>query len=142
MSDFFLPLHLISLTFVLWNVLRADHVGFLWIRGTRKTLDERTLKKYHRNIWIGFSLMIITGLFLFYPMREYLLERPQFYVKMSFILVLIINGLVIGKLMPLAIQKTFQEISKKEKVLLFTSGTVSTISWLMVIISALYLLPD
>ena len=142
MSDVFLPLHLISLAFVLWNVLRADHAGFLWVRGIKKILDESMVRKYHRGTWIGLCCMIFTGLFLFYPMREFLLERPQFYIKMFFVVILILNGFAIGKLSNIATQKSFSSLSTKEKLPLVISGLLSTIAWLMVIASAFYLIPD
>lgn len=142
MENIFLPLHLLSLAYVAWNVFHADHAGFNWIRGKEKLLSKKEVMKYHHGTWIGLILMIITGAFLFYPLREFLLTRPQFYIKMSFVLVLIINGLVIGKISHIATEKTFDSLSTKEKLPLIISGAVSTIAWLMAIASAFFLIPD
>ena len=86
--------------------------------------------------------MIITGLFLFYPMREFLLSRPQFYIKMGFVLALCINSVAIGYFSKIPTKKTFASLSNKEKLPLFISGALSTISWIGAALAGLYLIPD
>lgn len=56
-----LPLHLLSLAYVAWNVVHADHLGFNWIRGKEQVLNVATVQKYHKGSWIGLGLMIVTG---------------------------------------------------------------------------------
>ena len=130
MNNIVLPLHFTSLLFVAWNVLNADHMGFNWIRGKVDKLDEKKVRTYHYGTWIGLGLMITTGLFLFWPSRDYLLTRPQFFVKMGFVVALIINGFIIGRLQKTAITKTYVSLSTKEKLPLFISGASSTLCWL------------
>lgn len=142
MSQLFLFLHILTLSFVIWNIVCADHLGWNWVRGKIPILDKRSVEQYHRRVWVGLSLMIITGVCLFWPLREYLLERLQFYIKMTFILVLIINGFAIGKLQRIAETKTFKSLSLKEKTPLFVSGTLSTIAWLGTILGGWYLIPN
>ncbi|MCF7843375.1 hypothetical protein K9M47_00575 [Candidatus Gracilibacteria bacterium] len=137
-----LPLHLISLVYVAWNVVRADHMGFNWIRGKIGILDENIVNKYHRGSWLGLGMMIVTGSLLFWPMREFLLSRPQFYVKMGFVTALLINGLVIGHLSKLSTTKTFSSLSLREKIPLFISGAVSTVSWIGAALGGLFLIPE
>ncbi len=142
MSELFLALHLSSLGFTAWYILRADHAGFNWIRGVSAQLDPVLIKKYHRGTWIGLCLMIVTGLFLFWPMKDYLLTRPQFYIKIAFVMTLICNGFVIGTLQEVAVTKTFTSLSFKEKIPLFISGAVSTLCWVGAAITAFFLIPD
>lgn len=142
MEDIFLPLHLLSLTYVAWNIFHADHMGLNWIRGKVTMLDEKTITKYHKGSWIGLGLMITTGLFLFWPLREFLLTRPQFYIKMAFVVTLIGNGLIIGILQKTASTKKFTSLSFKEKLPLFISGAVSTLSWLGAGLAGLFLIPE
>lgn len=130
MTFIFLPFHLISLLFVAWNVFHADHMGFNWIRGKVKVLDKDTVKKYHNRTWVGFILMIITGLTLFWPTREYLLIRPQFFIKIAFVIAIFCNSFVIGYLSKTSTTKTYTSLSTKEKIPLIISGAVSIISWL------------
>lgn len=141
MSDILLPLHLISLFYALVSVVRADHLGLLWIRGKVDTLDAKKIDSLHRHSFIGLSLMIVTGFFLFLPMREYLLSQPQFFVKMVFVVTLIVNGFIIGTLKNIASTRKFSSLSTREKLPLFISGFVSTISWLGAILGGFYLIP-
>jgi hypothetical protein len=141
MEQIFLPLHLISLAYVAWNIFHADHMGFDWMRGKVATLDVSRVRKYHHGSWIGLGLMIATGFALFWPLREFLLTRPEFYVKMAFVITLICNGFVIGKLQNTATTKTFASLSATEKLPLIISGAVSTISWVGAAIMAFFLLP-
>lgn len=130
MSELFLPLHLLALAFVAFYVFQADHLGFNWIRGKVSMLDKATVEKYHKRTWIGLMLMILTGLVLFWPTREYLFTRPQFFIKMGFVLALFINSFVIGILSKTSTTKTYASLTFSQKLPLIISGGVSTISWL------------
>jgi hypothetical protein len=142
MEKILLPLHFIVLGFTAWNVVLADHMGFSWIRGKVKTLDAREVKKYHYRVWTGLVLMIVTGFFLFWPLREFLLTRTQFYVKMAFVAALVINSFVIGFLQETSITKTYASLTFKEKLPLFISGAVSTVCWILTAAAGFYLIPD
>ena len=141
MEKNFLPLHFASLTYVAWNVLHADHMGFKWIRGTIPTLDEKKVRKYHYGTWIGLGLMITTGSLLFLQSYKYLLTRPQFYVKMGFVVALIINGFILGSLQKTAINKSYASLSIIEKIPLFLSGGASTLCWLGAMAGEYFLFP-
>lgn len=142
MSTFLLLLHLFTLGFLAITIVLADHAAFSWIRGKVAVLDEAKVRKYHRNTWIGLIGMIVTGVFLFIPMREYLLTRPQFYIKMAFMVTLIANAFVIGHLQKRATTQSFKDLSFKEKLPLFISGAVSTVAWLGAATTALFLVEE
>lgn len=141
-SDIVLPVHILVLIFIAWQVVQADQLGFEWMRGKVRTLDEVRVGMYHRNTWIGLGGMIATGLLMFWPMREYLLTRPQFYIKMSFVLALIINGFVIGRLQKLATTKAYAGLTTKEKLPLLISGAISTLGWVGAATMAFFLIPN
>lgn len=141
-GNVFLPLHLISLLYVAWNIFHADHMGFNWVRGKVDKLDESMVKKYHYGSFIGLGLMIFTGFILFWPMREFLLSRPQFYVKMGFVTALLINGVVIGYLSKISTVRTFASLTLREKIPLFISGAISTLSWIGAGLGGLFLIPE
>jgi len=141
-SSIFLPIHILALIYVAWNIFHADHMGFNWMRWKVSTLDKELIAKYHRGSWIGLGIMIMSGFVLFYPMREFLLSRPQFYVKMGFVLALIINGVAIGHLSKISTEKSFVSLSTTEKIPLFISGAVSTISWIGATVTAFLLIPE
>lgn len=134
-----LPIHILVLLYTLGNVAMADHEGLAWVRGKAMTLDAIKLARYHKRIWIGLGLMILTGTLLFVPLREYLLRRPSFYIKMACIGALIANGTLIGDLMKIATEKSFKEVSIAAKVRLFVSGAISSLAWLGAIIAAMFL---
>lgn len=142
MSEYILPLHLLTLAFLAWNIVRADHLGFLWIRGTLKTLDKKRVQTLHRNTWIGLGGMIITGVLLFIPMKDYLLMRPQFLLKMAFVFTLLVNGMIIGHLQKVSTTVEYSSLSLSQKVPLYISGAVSTIAWLGAAISALFIVEE
>ncbi len=142
MQNILLPLHLLTLAFVAWTVFHADHMGFEWMRGKVRVLDRAKVKTLHRNTWLGLCGMIATGFLMFWPMREYLLGRPQFYIKMFFVLALIGNGFVIGRLQKVALTKSFAELTTKEKLPLMISGAVSTVGWLGAATMAFFLIED
>ncbi len=142
MEKIFLPLHFLVLGFTAWNVVLADHLGFNWIRGKIKMLSVNEVKKYHYRVWTGLVLMIVTGFFLFWPLRELLLTRTQFYVKMAFVATLVMNSFVIGYLQNIAITKTFASLTFKEKLPLFISGSVSTLCWILTAAAGFFLIPE
>ncbi|MFA5131873.1 MAG: hypothetical protein WC444_00940 [Candidatus Paceibacterota bacterium] len=142
MEEIFLPLHFIALAFVAWNVFHADHMGFNWIQGKVEKLDARTVEKYHKRTWIGLLLMIGTGVALFWPEREFLLARPQFYIKMAFVATLFLNSFAIGNLKEKSTTRAYASLSVRERIPLFLSGALSTISWLGAAVMALFLIPD
>lgn len=140
--EIFLTLHLLVLTFVAWTVFHADHMGFNWITGKTRVLDEAKVKTLHRNTWLGLTGMIATGLLMFWPLHEYLLTRPQFYIKMFFVAALIANGFAIGNLQKIALTKSYAELTWGERLPLMISGAVSTLGWIGAATMAFFLLPD
>jgi hypothetical protein len=141
LHEIFLPVHLLILVFVAWTVVHADHMGFAWVRGKVRTLDERKVARLHRHTWYGLIGMIITGVLMFIPLHTFLLARPQFYAKMAFVFALNINGFAIGRLQKVAFVKSFKELSTREKLPLMISGAVSTLCWLGAAAGGFYLLP-
>jgi hypothetical protein len=137
-----LPLHLLTLLFVLWNVYHADHMGLAWVLGKKERLDASLVKKYHYRTSFGLFFMVVTGFILFYPMREFLLARPQFFIKMACVGALIINGLAIGQLQTRAVEHSFKELSLSQKFPLFVSAGISSLGWIGAIIMAFFLIPE
>lgn len=136
------PIHITGLLVALWNIFHADHMGLRWVLGTTKKLDVAIVKKYHRGTWIGLLILITSGLTLFYPMREFLLSRPQFYAKMTCVLALVVNGIAITFLQKRAIENSFEELSFSQKLPLFISASVSTAGWIGAISMAFFLIPE
>lgn len=137
MDDLLLYTHLGLLAVVLWGIVRADHAAFLWLRGRTETVSLTAARNTHVVVTLALSGLVLTGLFLFWPMREYLLGQPLFLLKMAFVAVLIINSFFIELLMPTASTKPFATLTEREKLPLMLSGAVSTLSWLGAALAAI-----
>jgi hypothetical protein len=129
--------HLLALAVAACGVVIADKIGFSWIRGKVRTLSPRTLHILHETLSYSLAALILSGLYLFWPMREYLLQQNLFLLKMLFVAVLVINSVVIDRLMLVATKVPFTAISGKGKVVLFISGAISFACWAGAALAAL-----
>jgi hypothetical protein len=123
-------IHLTVLLATALVILYSDHQGFEYVRGKKETLSRRTVTRSHRLVWLGLVLMIGTGIAMVLPAWEYWLSNPTFYVKMGFVLTLVINGLFIGKLSHTATERPFASLTREEKTVLLVSGVLSGAGWL------------
>jgi hypothetical protein len=123
-------IHIASLCLAGLGVLFADHAAFDWMRGKRRTLSGPGIAAAHWIVTIGLSCLIISGLVLFWPLREYLVGETLFWVKLGFVFALLVNSFFIEHLMHTAERRPFASLSMRERAPLFISGAVSTISWL------------
>ncbi len=122
-------LHLAVLFCTVVIILCADHEGFSYMRGKKRTLNHKLTQFFHYGVWVGLCLMIATGVFLALPAWEFYLKEPTFLLKMFFVLVLIGNGVFIGKFTSLASEKPFAELPSRIQHTLRISGMLSTIGW-------------
>jgi NhaP-type Na+/H+ or K+/H+ antiporter len=134
-----LLIHLGSLAIAGCGVLVADKVGFAWMSGKTKKLAPRTLHILHEVVSYALVGLIASGLYLFWPMREYLLHQNLFLLKLGFVAALVINSIVIDRLMIVAAKVPFASVSTKGKIVLFLSGALSFICWVGAGLSALLL---
>jgi hypothetical protein len=121
-------------------VLYSDHRGFNYFSGRENTLPEKFLKWSHTLVWAGLILLITTGILLVLPAWEYRLLEPVFYVKMGFVLVLLMNSIAIGKLSKTAATIPFSDLTKEQKITLLVSGGLSFLGWTCAALIGLFLL--
>lgn len=122
--------HVLSIGFVIAVITMADKEALAWMRGKKSVLDRRSLHNLHVMTWVGLLALIASGVTLFWDRKEYLLTQPLFIMKMLFVAVLVVNGILIGRLMNIALEKPFADLSPKKKVELFASGMISSLSWI------------
>ena len=139
LPEIVLPLHIFFLAISVVGIFFADSYGLAWFKGKIPILDMVKIKKYHDFVFAGLGALILTGFILFWPMREFLLNNTLFYIKMFFILALVVNGFFIGKLMVVATTRTYESLTNEEKFPLFVSGAVSTIGWISATVIAIVL---
>ncbi len=123
-------IHLAVLILTALVIVYNDHEGLAYMRGKRGVLNPKVIQWSHRLVWLGFGLMVLTGFFLVLPAWEYWLADPAFYVKMGFVVTLLINGFFIGKLSHIATERPFALLTGEEKRMLLVSGALSGIGWL------------
>ncbi len=122
-------LHLPILAFTALVILYSDHQGFEYFRGKKQTLSLNFIHWAHILVWIGLIGMILTGAALLIPQWEFMLQRPEFYVKMGFVGVLIVNAFAIHKLSRIAGERPFTLLTRAERHTLMISGGLSTLGW-------------
>lgn len=122
-------IHLTSLTTAVCGILLADKEAIQWLRGSRETVSERVAFIAHWVVSIGLSGLVLSGLTMFWPIRDYLLTQPLFLLKMSFVLALLVNSFFIDYLMLMALRRSYASLEFREKLPLMLSGAISTLAW-------------
>jgi hypothetical protein len=131
--------HLLSFGFIIGITALADKEAFAWMRGHKQTLDPAQLRSFHRFVWLGLLALIISGTYLFLPRWDYLLAQPLFIIKLLLVGVLLVNGILIGRLQHLATSRSFASLRPMQKFQLLTSGAISLFCWAAAALIALYL---
>ncbi len=122
-------LHVFVLFLSALIIVYSDYEGFSYFRGKKKTLSLVFLTWSHRLVWTGLIVMIVTGVLLVIPSWEYRLGQPAFYVKMGFVLVLVVNAFAIGTLSKVAGKTPFAQLLPEQKKTLLLSGFLSSVCW-------------
>ena len=133
-------IHIITLLITAFFIVKSDHYGYQWFRGQIAVLDARKITHLHTAVTVGLTGMFVTGFILFLPARDYYVMQSGFFIKMSFILALVVNSFFIHHLMHIALTKPFSQTTTRERVFLFVSGGVSTVSWFGATFTAFFLL--
>ncbi|HUO50723.1 MAG TPA: hypothetical protein VMU25_04145 [Candidatus Paceibacterota bacterium] len=123
-------IHIGSLCLAALGILLADSSAMAWLLGKRETIDRASIMRSHWVVSIALAGVIGSGLFLFWPLRAYLITQPLFWLKMGFVAALVINSYAIERLMETPTHRPFRSLSSAEKLPFFLSGAVSTVSWL------------
>ncbi|HVZ75881.1 MAG TPA: hypothetical protein VG934_01255 [Candidatus Paceibacterota bacterium] len=132
-------LHLAALAVAACGLLYADKIGLSWMRGRTETVPSRTLLVLHEVVSVALIVLILTGLYLFWPLREYLLHQRLFYIKMSFVALLVVNSIAIDNLMHTAAHTPFRDLPARLRTGLFVSGGLSFLCWVGAGLAALLL---
>ena len=122
--------HILILVPTILLVLMTDLYALSWVIGKRKTLNETLLKKLHLAIWIGLIGMIVSGALMVASSWQGYLSIDLFKNKMLAVLVLVINGIFIGRHMHIASKSSSKDLSRGKKYALIASGVISTTSWI------------
>ena len=111
----FLTVHIISFAWNIFWVVVSDTIGLLWVTGKRLLAPNNFLRMTHRFVFLGLSISVISGAYLFWSVSDYLLTVSAFYTKMLLVLALVINGFAIGKHISVAESTSFAELGNEKK---------------------------
>ncbi len=132
-------IHVATFIFNIFFVVVSDFKGLLWVLGKKETLSARWMMLFHRLIWAGLTVSVLTGAYLFWGAREYLLTQPAFLFKAGMVGALIINSFSIDRHLGIATTRPFRETNKSERFELCLSGGISTVAWVSVVVAAQFL---
>ena len=121
-------------------IVYSDHQAFLYITGKKKLLDRKIINIFHYLVWAGLLGMITTGAMMVYPNFLKFLTVDGVPLKMFFVAILIGNSFFIHSLKNIAYERTFESLSRLEKIKLFVSGVLSTIGWIGAATTAIFVL--
>jgi hypothetical protein len=125
-------LHLIFLAFSALIVIIADEQAVSWVFGRAAVLPRRRLVLLHHLTWVGLGGLIVSGVILLLPMLSYALSLPLFQIKLLLVAALVLNAVLIGRLMPIATELPFAQVSTQQRIQLFVSGVISSASWITI----------
>lgn len=138
-QTYVLPIHIGAFFVTITGVIVADVYAGLWVLGKIKTLPRKIIYCLHIFVAYGLLCSVVTGLIMFWDLRDYLLSHGPFWAKTIFVFVLIINSFVISKHIEISLIRSFQSLTQRERVPLIISGLVSTVSWIGAFVSAQFL---
>lgn len=132
----FIILHLFGLALGAGAAFFSDFL-FTHIMKERRITDEQfaILQINSRVIWLGLSILIVTGLCIFLGNTERLLDSSKFLAKMSIVSILTLNGILFHfKHIPMLKRYIGKKLNQsmsfyKESTSLFMSGALSGVSW-------------
>lgn len=122
--------HVLTILFAGAVVFYSDEQGFMYLRGRRTLLSAKKVEWLHALVGLALALLILTGGLLFMRAPNFYLANTAFLVKMGFVFALLVNGFFIDRLSKIASQKSWAELSKRERIPLLVSGAISGVCWL------------
>ena len=133
-------LHVPVLLVTVAAILYSDHKALAYMLGREQMLSRQFVRWSHGIVWVGLLAMIVTGVALTLPALEYRLGQAAFYVKMGFVLVLVMNAFAIGRISKMATATPFNALSDEQRSTLLVSGGLSVFGWVGAILTAVFFL--
>jgi hypothetical protein len=142
----YLILHLLGIAVGAGAAFTSDFIFLACIQDKKVSKDEfNILESASKAVWLGFILIIFSGIGLFSLDASTLLDSSKFLAKMTIIFIILINGMIFSiKHLPeikSRIGKPFfgrRKVSKGEYSFLFVGGVISLVSWVYAIILGVF----
>lgn len=134
--EYNLTIHLFGMAMGLGGIFVNDIIFSHFIKDyTIKARESVVMHLISQMIFLGLALLLLSGTALFLPTPEIYLENPRFLMKMTVVLVLILNGAALNRFVIPKMKKiSVKEKDKGRYELLnkaaFAMGLISLFSWL------------
>ena len=135
-SSVFLMLHLFAMVLGLGGATYSDILLMKFLNDYKISRKEaEVITTMAHVILVGIVLAFLSGVMLFLPSAERLLETPKFLIKCVIFVVVVVNGFVLHHLiLPKLIHFSFhKEVYLSKKFHLrqagFVAGAISVVSW-------------
>lgn len=134
-------LHLLGIALGVGGAFTSDALFFTMWKDRVASADEvRMMKAGSRIVWLGITLLFVSGLLLFSLNPAHYLSSGKFLAKMSIVLVITANGVFIHlrhlslfeRLMGVRLTDSMEFIRHSRG--LFVSGALSATSWLFALV--------
>lgn len=142
-SNAFLVLHLFAMVLGLGGATYSDILLAKFLKDYRISYKEaEVIHTMARVIFIGIFLAFISGIMLFLPSAERLMETPKFLAKSLIFGVVVLNGFLLHHIiLPKMIHFSFhKEVYLSKKFHLrqagFVAGAISVVSWYSIFLLA------
>lgn len=130
-------LHLVGFALGVGGATISDILFLRFLKDFKITEEEKSiLKLMSQIVWFGLLLIVISGVGLYLPEADRLLESAKFLVKMIVVAVIIINGAILNlvitpKLLNIAWKTEGINVKKASRMsnIAFATGAISFVSW-------------
>lgn len=136
-KHFFVIIHVFSVVIGMGTALVSDVLFNVYVKDKKiNPTENKTLQILSRIVWIGLGFIVLSGFAIFLSDPSEHVNSVSFLVKMSIVLVLIINGFLFWKITHKALRKiNFTDTNIHHKYvrirkLSFAFGAISVVSWL------------
>jgi hypothetical protein len=130
-------IHLIIASLTGLIVLYADEQAAVWLLGKREFFHPGTMQFLHRAVSLGLALLLITGGILYYQAPPAYLSLGTFDVKMVMVFAIICNTYFINRFSQVAVARSFESLSRRERLPLYISGAISFLGWVTAFVCGL-----
>lgn len=139
----FIGAHLLGLVFGLGGATISDTLFFRFLKDLKISKTESSvLHMLSQIIWFGLGIGVLSGLGLFLPASDRLMENAKFLAKVTFVGIIILNGAFLNlysapKLVHMSFGKwadTATSALRKARKASFAMGAISIVSWYSVFV--------
>ena len=130
-------LHVLSAVVAMGAAFSAD-ILFHFFAGDRKLsrMEARTLSTLSRVVWYGLLAVTVTGTMIFLADPARYLASTKFLAKMTIMLVLVANGVVLDRYVRVHLLSRGFFSARREafaRKVAFICGTISAVSWISIL---------